>query len=429
MTNFAQLGLNKTIQANIKQLGYKTPTDIQEQSIGAVLSGADTYAIAPTGTGKTAAYLLPLLQELSQADHSADQVRPIRALFLLPTRELAQQVEQSIAEYGKGLNLRTIALFGGVRIESQAKRFKRGADIIVSTPKRLVDLLKKKTFSIEHVEHFVMDEADRLVSMGIQPLLEKILKAMPKKKQFVLFSATDSKALTAFSQEHLKNQKFVKTEQNQPALEKIIHTMYRSTRKDKTKNLCELLLMLNCERALIFVRTKNDVNVLVERMQEKGYSCQGIHNEIPQKKRLERLTAFKNKEFKFLIATDIASRGIDIDDLYYVVNYDLPVNSNDYIHRVGRTARTGATSKSAVKEVARQSTGKLKSQASQRNFRNRTLDKAKEIPTAKQVKVANILGHAFSLVSPEQERLVEKIAKAVGKEIKLARMPVLNKSS
>ncbi|MEP1742570.1 MAG: DEAD/DEAH box helicase [Kangiellaceae bacterium] len=429
MTNFSQLGLNKTIQANIKQLGYKTPTDIQEQSIGAVLSGADTYAIAPTGTGKTAAYLLPLLQELSQSDHSADQVRPVRALFLLPTRELAQQVEQSIAEYGKGLNLRTIALFGGVRIESQAKRFKRGADIIVSTPKRLVDLLKKKAFSIEHVEHFVMDEADRLVSMGIQPLLEKILKAMPKKKQFVLFSATDSKALTAFSHEHLKNQKFVKTEQNQPALEKIIHTMYRSTRKDKTKNLCELLLMLNCERALIFVRTKNDVNVLVERMQEKGYPCQGIHNEIPQKKRLERLTAFKNKEFKFLIATDIASRGIDIDDLYYVINYDLPVNSNDYIHRAGRTARTGATSKSAVKEVARQSTGKLKSQASQRNFRNRTLDKSREIPTAKQVKVANILGHAFSLVSPEQERLVEKIAKAVGKEIKVARMPTVNRSS
>jgi len=423
MTIFAELGLNKTIQGNIKKLGYKTPTDIQEKSIGAVLSGADTYAIAPTGTGKTAAYLLPLLQELSQNDHSTDQVRPIRALILVPTRELAQQVEESIGSYGKDLKLRTITLFGGVRIESQAKRFKRGADIIVSTPKRLVDLIKTKAFSLENIRHFVMDEADRLVSMGIQPILNKILEAMPKKKQIVLFSATDSNALTSFSQEHLKNQKFVKTEQNQPALEKIVHTMYRSSRKDKTKNLCELLLILNCERALIFVRTKNDVNLLTERMQEKGFSCQGIHNEIPQKKRLERLAGFKNKEYKFLIATDIASRGIDIDDLYYVINYDLPVNSNDYIHRVGRTARTGATSKNASKEIARQSSGKLKSRASQRNFQDRT----REIPPVTEAKVANVLGHAFSLVSPEQERLVEKIEKAVGKEIKLARMPALRK--
>ncbi|MFT6734595.1 MAG: ATP-dependent RNA helicase RhlE [Polaribacter sp.] len=424
MTIFAELGLNKTIQANIKKLGYKTPTEIQEQSIGAVLSRADTYAIAPTGTGKTAAYLLPILQELSREDHSEDLVRPIRGLILVPTRELAQQVEQSISVYGKDLKLRTIALFGGIRIESQTKRFKRGADIIVSTPKRLIDLMKAKAFSLENIQHFVMDEADRLVSMGIQPLLNKILEAVPKKKQMVLFSATDSKALTLFSKEHLKNQKFVKTEQNQPALEKIVHTMYRSSARDKTKNLCELLLLLNCERALIFVRTKIGVNLLTERLQEKGYSCKGIHNEIPQKKRLERLTEFKNKEFKFLIATDIASRGLDIDDLYYVINYDLPVNSNDYIHRVGRTARTGSTSKLASKEVARQSSGKVKSRASQRNIQSQKADAS----STKKAKIVNVLGHAFSLVTPEQERLVEKISKAVGKEITLVRMPVLRKN-
>ena len=424
MTIFAELGLNKTIQANIKKLGYNSPTDIQEQSIGAVLSRADTYAIAPTGTGKTAAYLLPILQELSREDHTADQVRPIRGLILVPTRELAQQVEESISVYGKDLNLRTISLFGGVRIESQSKRFKRGADIIVSTPKRLVDLMKIKVFSLENIKHFVMDEADRLVSMGIQPLLNKILDAMPKKKQMVLFSATDSKALTNFSKEHLKNLKFVKTEQNQPALEKIVHTMYRSSTKFKTKDLCNLLLLLNCERALIFVRTKAGVNLLTERLQEKGYSCQGLHNEIPLKKRLERLAGFKSKEFKFLIATDIASRGIDIDDLYYVINYDLPVNSNDYIHRVGRTARTGSTSKLASKEVARQSSGKVKSRASQRNIQNRN----QESSSVQKAKIVNVLGHAFSLVTPEQERLVEKISKAVGKEITLARLPELRKS-
>ncbi len=404
MTVFAKLGLNPIIQANIKRLGYKTPTDIQEQSIGAVLSGSDTYAIAPTGTGKTAAYLLPLLQELSQTDHSLDDVRPIRALFLVPTRDLAQQVEESIAVYGKDLKLRTIALFGGIRIESQKKRFKRGSDIIVSTPRRLIDLLKAKTFTLDQIQHFVMDEADRLVSMGIMPELNKILKAMPKKKQMVLFSATDSKALTSFSQEHLSNQKIVKAEGNQPALDNIFHTMYKCSRKDKAKCLFNLVDTLNCDRALIFTRTKNDVNVLTDRLNENGFTSQGLHNEIPQKKRLERLKGFKNKEFKFLVATDIASRGIDIDDLYYVINYDLPVNSNDYIHRVGRTART-----SSQKQIDARKKLQSKNQLN--------------VPLSKKIKGNEVLGHAFSLVSPEQERLVEKIVKSVGKDIKLERNP------
>lgn len=403
MTNFAKLGINPVIQKNVKRLGYKVPTEIQQKSIGAVLSGADTYAIAPTGTGKTAAYLLPLLQELSQSDHSDDQVRPIRALLLVPTRDLAQQLEEAIADYGKDLNLRTITLFGGIRIESQVKRFKRGADIIVSTPRRLIDLLKAKTFSLNKIQHFVMDEADRLVSMGIMPELDKILSAMPEKKQTILFSATDSKALTKFSQEHQSNKKLVKSENNQPALENIFHTMYRCPRKDKNATLFKLIETLNCDRALIFIRTKNDVNLLVERLNQQGFSSQGIHNEIPQKKRLERLTGFKNKQFKFLVATDIASRGIDIDDLYYVINFDLPVNCNDYIHRVGRTARVSATKVEATKNTNSKETA--------------------DLPLSRKIKGTQVLGHAFSLVSPEQERLVEKIIKAVGKEIKLEKNP------
>jgi len=405
MTIFAKLGLNKTIQANIKRLGYESPTDIQEKSIGAVLSGTDTYAIAPTGTGKTAAYLLPVLQELSQEDHSADQIRPIRALFLVPTRDLAQQVEQSIADYGKDLKLRTITIFGGIRIESQIKKFKRGTDILVATPRRLIDLLKTKAFKLEDVQHFIMDEADRLVSMGIMPELKKILNALPKKKQMILYSATDSKALTKFSQEHLTNHKFIKAENNQPALDKIFHTMYRCSIKDKNKTLFSLLNNLDCERALIFARTKNDVNLLTDRLNEKGLPAQALHNEIPQKKRLERLTGFKKKEFKFLVATDIASRGIDIDDLYYVINYDLPVNANDYIHRVGRTARTGSETR-------------IINQAFTKNS-----SKTDTLTHAKKIKGTEVLGHSFSLVSPEQERLVEKIVKVVGKDIKLERSP------
>lgn len=414
MTIFAKLGLNKTIHANIKRLGYKTPTYIQQKSIGSVLSGADTYAIAPTGTGKTAAYLLPILQELSQSDHSDDQIRPIRALFLVPTRELAQQVEQSITLYGKGLNLRTISIFGGVRIQSQVNRFKRGADIIVATPKRLVDLLKIKTFSFNNIQHFVMDEADRLVSMGIHQELRTIVAALPKKKQMILFSATDSKALAKFSEANLINAKVVKTDDKQPAFDKVVHTMYRCYRQDKTKSLFRLIDMLNCDRALIFTRTKQDVNRLTEFLTQQGFSSEGIHNEIPQKKRQEHLTGFKNGEFKFLVATDIVSRGIDIKDLYYVINYDLPVNSNDYIHRVGRTARTSVSKTESKKLMA--------DKAAKQALSKDVAAKKRGFYEAPEARVKNIQGHIFSLVCPEQESLVPRIIKAVGKDIKLDRI-------
>ncbi len=410
MAVFTELGLNQTIQANITRLGYIKPTDIQEKAIGAVLSGADTYAIAPTGSGKTAAYLLPLLQVLSQNDHSEEQIRPIRALILVPTRELAQQLEQSITDYGKDLMLRTISVFGGLRIEAQFKRFKRGTDILVATPRRLLDLLKLKAFSLDSIQHFVMDEADRLVSMGIPTELKNILKAMPKKKQMILFSATDSSALTQFSQENLFNKKFIQAEENQPALDKILHTMYRCDRSDKSKILFSLLNMLNCERALIFTRTKNDVNVLTEKLIQQGFTAEGIHNEIPLKKRQERLTGFKEKTFKFLVATDIASRGIDIDDLYYVINYDLPVNPNDYIHRVGRTARTGSSKSVINNEVAKQS-----------KSTKAIPGKPWETQSPKRVKMEEFKGHSYSLVSFEQERLVDKIGRAIGKEIQLQR--------
>jgi len=412
MTIFAKLGLNKTIQANLDSLGYKKPTDIQSKSIGAILSGSDTYAIAPTGTGKTAAYLLPILQELSQIDFSTEQIRPIRALFLVPTRELAQQVEQSIMKYGKDLRLRTISVFGGIRIESQTKRFKRGTDILVATPKRLIDLMKTKVFNLAEVQHFIMDEADRLVGMGITRELDKILAALPKKKQTILFSATDSKTLNQFSLDHLANQKIVKADGEQPALDKIKHTMFRCYRDDKDKNLFKLLELLNCDRALIFIRTKKDVDALTEKLNQKGFSSEGIHNEIPLKERKLSLAGFKNKSFNFLIATDIASRGLDIDDLYYVINYDLPTNSNDYIHRVGRTARTGASKKNTAQEAARKQLSQKESVlpvwAASNDSKNTPSD---------------IRGHAYSFVSPEQERLVSKISELVGKKIQLERIP------
>ncbi|NVK23443.1 MAG: DEAD/DEAH box helicase [Gammaproteobacteria bacterium] len=417
MTTFARLGLNDTLQSNIKSLGYKKPTPIQEKSIGAVLSGTDTYAIAPTGTGKTAAYLLPILQELSQVDNSAEQVRPIRALFLVPTRELAQQVEESIALYGKGLNLRTITIFGGVRMQSQMNRFKRGTDILVATPKRLIDMLKQKAISLSEIKHFVMDEADRLVSMGIHDELKNILAAMPEKVQKVLFSATDSKALNKFNQDHLTRVKLVKGGSIQPALDKIHHTMYRCYRDDKTAHLVNLLTMLNSDKVLIFADTKRDVNFLTKTLNEQGFVTTGIHNEVSQKRRQERLTGFKQGEFQCLVATDIVSRGIDITNLYYVINYDLPVNNNDYIHRVGRTARTKVNKLESKKVL----TDKAEKQAMSKSIVNKSFNPYSD--PDQQIKVTNSQGHIFSLVCPEQERLVPLIIKAVGKDIILERTP------
>lgn len=418
MTTFAKLGLNSTLQSNVKRLGYKKPTYIQEKSIGAVLSGTDTYAIAPTGTGKTAAYLLPILQELSQEDFSGEQVRPIRALFLVPTRELAQQVEESIGLYGQDLKLRTISIFGGVRIESQTKRFKRGTDIIVATPKRLVDLLKKQVITLENIKHFVMDEADRLVSMGIQHELSFILAAMPDKTQKVLFSATDSKTLNKFNKAHLHRVKLIKGGSIQPALDKILHTMYRCQRDDKDQHLFALLNMLNCDRALIFARTKQDVGFLTKALNQQGFVTTGIHNEISQKERQKRLAGFKDGEFTCLVATDIVSRGIDISDLYYVINFDLPVNNNDYIHRVGRTART-KTNKLQTKKV-------MAAKAERQKLSQDLIIKNKSVFAADDenaIRTSDIQGHVFSLVSAEQERLLPLITKAVGKDIKLERTP------
>ena len=420
MTTFARLGLNKTLQSNVKSLGYKKPTFVQEKAIGAVLSGTDTYAIAPTGTGKTAAYLLPVLQELSQTNFSEEQVRPIRALFLVPTRELAQQVEASIGLYGQGLKLRTISVFGGVRIQSHVKRFKRGTDILVATPRRLVDLLKNKTISLNQVKHFVMDEADRLVSMGIVNELKSILAALPDTTQKVLFSATDTKALNKFYQAHTHRVKVIKGGDIQPPLDKIVHTLYRCPLENKQEHLFKLLTMLDCDHALIFARTKKDVDFLTRALNEQGFNSAGIHNEVPQKRRKERLASFKNGEFKFLVATDIASRGIDISNLYYVINYDLPVNSNDYIHRVGRTARTKTAKLDSKKVQATQVENRAMSK--EMAAKNRSMvNPAPEVEFALQSK--DVRGHAFSLVSPEQERLIPKIKNVVGKEIKLERMP------
>ncbi|MGX5200500.1 DEAD/DEAH box helicase [Aliikangiella sp. IMCC44632] len=410
MTSFTQLPLNATIQSNIKALEYFSPTQIQQAACGAIIAGKDVYMIAPTGTGKSAAYLLPILQRLSESDYSEQAVRPIRALVVVPTRELAVQVEAFIKSYAAGLKLRTISVYGGERIESQLKRFKRGCDLLVATPKRLVDLVRLDAFALNKVEHCVLDEADRLVSMGIQPLLKKILQSLPKQRQSLLVSATETAALKQFSQAALKQPQSIQADLKLPPLEKIKHTFYRCKREEKRTHLFELLSMLNCDRALIFTRTKNDVNQLSEALNEHGFTSQGLHNEIPQKKRQQRLADFKQKQFKFLVATDIASRGLDIGDLYYVINFDLPVNANDYVHRVGRTARTGSSMAQTKQESSRQAVS--------------TVNKKTRSPWLHPEKPKHYLGESFSLVSREQERLMDKIAKAVGKELRLERLKI-----
>ena len=281
---FSSYSFTPEILRALDACNYDQMTPVQQQAIPAAGRGKDILANAQTGTGKTAAFALPILQQIADTPkdiHSGS----VRALILVPTRELAQQVEQSIAKYGKGLKLRTITLFGGVRIEAQTNRFKRGADIIVATPKRLIDLLKLNVFSFKDIEHFLMDEADRLVSMGIHQELRTILSSLPKKKQIILFSATDSKALAKFSEANQVNANVVKTNDKQPAFSKIVHTMYRCFREDKTKHLFSLIKLLDCDKALIFTRTKQDVNRLTEFLTNEGHSCQGIHNEVSQRNR------------------------------------------------------------------------------------------------------------------------------------------------
>ena len=342
--SFTELGLTDAIVRAVTEQGYSTPTPIQTQAIPAVLKGGDLLAGAQTGTGKTAGFTLPILQRLTaQAPRAATGVRPIRALILTPTRELAAQVEESVRVYGKYLPLTSAVIFGGVGINPQIALLKRGVDILVATPGRLLDHMQQGTVDLRHIEILVLDEADRMLDMGFIRDIRRILAVLPPKRQNLLFSATFSDEIKALADSLLNSPAMIEVARRNSTVEIIEQKVHPVDRNRKHLLLSHLIKTRQWPQVLVFTRTKHGANKLVEQLDKDGIGGLAIHGNKSQAARTRALTEFKDGTLQVLVATDIAARGIDIDQLPHVVNYDLPNVPEDYVHRIGRTGRAGAT--------------------------------------------------------------------------------------
>lgn len=333
---FETLGLSTQLVTAVKDQGYTTPTPVQQQAIPAIIQGRDIIAAAQTGTGKTAGFTLPLLQRLLENPKPSN---PVRALIVTPTRELAAQVHKSVETYGRNLPFKASAIFGGVKINPQIARLKNNRDIVIATPGRLIDLVNQRALNLSQVEILVLDEADRMLDMGFIHDIRRILKLLPKKRQNLLFSATFSKEIKTLANKFLHNPKHIQVAtQNSTAegIEQITHPV------DKTRKR-ELLSFIigskNWKQVLVFTRTKHGANRLAKQLEIDGLKSAAIHGNKSQGARTRALADFKDGKVRVLVATDIAARGLDINRLPHVVNYDLPQVSEDYVHRIGRTGR------------------------------------------------------------------------------------------
>jgi ATP-dependent RNA helicase RhlE len=342
--SFSALGLSDEIVRAVTEQGYTSPTPIQAQAIPAVLAGGDLLAGAQTGTGKTAGFTLPLLQRLSTVVAAKiNGHTPIRALILTPTRELAAQVEESVRTYGKYLKLTSTVIFGGVGINPQIKLLKNGIDTLVATPGRLLDHMQQGTVDLRHVEILILDEADRMLDMGFIRDIRKVLAVLPKKRQNLLFSATFSDEIKALADGLLNAPAMIEVARRNSTVEIIAQKIHPVDRDKKHPLLAHLIKTNNWSQVLVFTRTKHGANKLVEQLEKDGISGMAIHGNKSQSARTRALSEFKEGSLQVLVATDIAARGIDIDQLPHVVNYDLPNIPEDYVHRIGRTGRAGAT--------------------------------------------------------------------------------------
>ncbi|WP_420106668.1 DEAD/DEAH box helicase [Herbaspirillum huttiense] len=342
--SFSALGLSDEIVRAVSEQGYTSPTPIQAQAVPAVLSGGDLLAGAQTGTGKTAGFTLPLLQRLSAMPRQKINGHlPIRALILAPTRELAAQVEESVRQYGKYLPLTSACIFGGVGINPQITLLKRGVDILVATPGRLLDHMQQGTVNLQHIQILVLDEADRMLDMGFIRDIRKVLAALPPKRQNLLFSATFADEIKKLADSLLNNPALIEVARRNSTVEVIAQKIHPVDRDKKHPMLAHLIKTHQWKQVLVFTRTKHGANKLVEQLARDGITAMAIHGNKSQSARTKALAEFKDGKLTALIATDIAARGIDIDQLPHVVNYDLPNVPEDYVHRIGRTGRAGAT--------------------------------------------------------------------------------------
>jgi len=338
--SFDKLGLSKPLLKAIKEQGYTSPTPIQQKAIPVILEGKDILAGAQTGTGKTAGFTLPLLELLSRKHQNKKKHYP-KALILTPTRELAAQVAESVSLYGKHLPFRSAVIFGGVKINPQINQLKKGVDIVIATPGRLLDLIAQKAIDLRQIEFLILDEADRMLDMGFINDIKKILKIVPKEKQTLLFSATYSNEIKKLSNELLKNPVLVEVARQNRSSEQVIQSVYHVDKGRKRELLTHLINEGQWKQVLVFTRTKHGANKLTGQLEKDGIPAVAIHGNKSQNARTKALADFKKGDVRVLVATDIAARGIDIDQLPHVVNFELPNVSEDYVHRIGRTGRAG----------------------------------------------------------------------------------------
>ena len=362
--SFSTLGLPQPILKAVTDLGYDKPTEIQKKAMPVVLSGKDLIAAAQTGTGKTASFVLPLLAQLSTEEKSAEKNvgrklrgKRIRALILVPTRELAVQVEASITQYGKNISLTSMAMYGGVDAAAQKQRLIWGIDILVATPGRLLDMAHQRALHFDELEMLVLDEADRMLDMGFIDDINKIIERLPQVRQNLLFSATISDDVRALAKRTINNPVEISLAQHVDSAPKIEQWLVTVDKGNKSALLSHLIKTLQWQRALIFIETKHGAAKLVSQLEKRNIKAEAIHSGRTQANREQILKDFKSGKINFLVATGIAARGLDIGALERVVNYDLPDQVDDYIHRIGRTGRAGAT-------------GEAVSFVSKDNFRN-----------------------------------------------------------
>lgn len=368
---FASLNLAPEILKALEETGYTTPTPIQAQAIPLVLQGKDIMAGAQTGTGKTAAFALPLLQKLlPQASTSASPARhPVRALILVPTRELAIQVEESIRLYAKHCPLRSLVVFGGVDIKTQTPSLMKGVEILVATPGRLLDHVEQRTVQLNQVQMLVLDEADRMLDMGFMPDLKRILALLPKLRQNLMFSATFSTEIKKLSAEFLNDPILVEVSRSNATADNVTQKAYLTSQENKQAKLVEILNESPNTQTIVFTKTKLTASRLARQLVRSGIQADAIHGDKTQLERIQALDAFKQGKLNTLVATDVAARGLDIDQLPMVINYEIPSAPEDYVHRIGRTGRAGAS------------------------------------------------GAAISLVSPDEEKYLKEIEKLIKREI------------
>ena len=339
MDDFQSLGLSEQLLLAIEQEGYTTPTPVQAQSIPPLLNGRDVLGVAQTGTGKTAAFALPVLQVMSRSNPQGK--RHIRALVLSPTRELAAQIDERFSAYSEHMDIRHKVIFGGVNQNPQVRALQKGVDVLVATPGRLLDLIGQGHIDLGRVEFFVLDEADQMLDMGFIRDIKKVLNLLPKQRQNLLFSATMPKSIADLASSFLHNAVMVDVSPEEITVDRIAQKILFVRKADKRRLLVQIIKKERVSKGIVFTRTKHGANRLVKQLAQSGINAAAIHGNKSQSARTKALASFKSGEIKILVATDIASRGIDVNDITHVFNYDLPNEPESYVHRIGRTARAG----------------------------------------------------------------------------------------